>query len=186
MKRKIYFRIKVSLKKTSTWAVVLTALLLLAVLMGISVPDSAETRIGIILGDSSRAERIIKRIEESESIFEIVEYEDRDRLIKDLKKGTMECGLVFNSDFDQNISEGKLKEQIEYISSPYTTKGLVVREVVYASFLKEFGQDILDEEFPKLFEGVSDVISDEEVREYMHNSYGKYLESTDIFTVDFR
>lgn len=184
--RKIYYGIKASLKRSSTWIVIASLVLLTAVFMGISIPDGNGTKLGIISGESKRAEEIIEKIKESDSIYEIVRYDDREELVKDLKKGITECGFVFASDFDANIEKGRLKGQIEYISSPYTTKGLVAREVVFAAFLKEYGRDILDEKFPELFEGVSDETDDVGISEFMHNSYAKYLESTDIFTVDFR
>ena len=99
---------------------------------------------------------------------------------KDIISGRCECGFVFNEEFDKLVQKGKLKESIEYVCGIYTTKGEVAKESLYAQFLKIYSERILSDEY----ENIYGEQNEENLKELLNkNAY--YLDSSDIFTVDF-
>lgn len=179
--RYLFYHTKALLKRRSTWALIVSIAFFIAVILGINVPDVENTKVGIFTNGGTYAKKIANNIEEKSSIYEIVEYEDADKLSDDVLSGKLECGFVFSKDFDKKAESGRFKETVSYICSPYTTKGLVAKETLYSSFLKFYSETILEENYEKIYGE-----KDKEAMEYLLKRNMEYQDSQDIFTVDFR
>lgn len=176
----LFYHTKALLKKRSTWALLISIVLFVMIILGINTPDALNTRLGIITNDSTYAKKIIANIKNGDGVYEIIEYDNQDALKEDVLSGKIECGFIFSDKFDKKAREGRMKDTIEYIFSPYTTKGLVAKETLYASFLKYYSEVILMDNYEKIYGEY-----DEEKADYLLKQNSEYQDSQDIFTVDF-
>ena len=135
--------------------------------------------------DSYRAIAVTDGLIAKSGVYEVSLYEDPEQLKKDVQSGELECGFIFDEEFDVKADRGRLNGSIEYVSSPYTTKGLVAKEALFASFLQNYSNDILKKDYPKMF-GNQDEALKEEILELLSDRNAYYINSNDIFEVDFR
>ncbi len=183
--RFLYYHLKAFLKHREPWVLLGTIVLLIFVFKDIKFPSVDNTRIGVVTYDSYRAVAVTDRLKEKSGVYEVTLYDDPELLKKDVQRGELECGFIFNEEFDSKADRGRLNGSIEYVSSPYTTKGLVAKEALFASFLQNYSNDILEREYPKMF-GNQDESLKEEIMELLSDRNAYYINSNDIFEVDFR
>ena len=178
--RRLFLRIKASLKKRSTIVVILSIIFLIAVAKSVTVPSLDNTVMGIVLNGSEEGEKIVDKLDTKDRIFNVKIYEDVDELKSDILSGKTECGFIFADDFDDMVEKRKLKKTVTYISSIYTTKGEIAKETVYGAFLDNYSEYILEDEYEKIFGEKND-----EVMSELLELNALYKESSSIFTVDF-
>lgn len=174
-------RIKAVMKRPSTWAILISVMLLALVLNSISLPEGENVKVGIVTKESRMAQKIFRDLE---STYSFIIYEDEEAMEKDVSTGKLECGFVFDEDFDHNVEKGRTKNQIDLVVSNYSTRASAVMETVYAAFLENYSEVLLREDFEKNFEGA--VSDNEEALEYMLKQNRFYLEGNGIFTIDFK
>ncbi len=182
--RRVFYHTKALLKKRSTWVLICSFVLLFAVIKGMTFPDPDNTRIGFILNDSEYAEKIADDMKKTSDVYSIVLYEDKDEMSKEIVNGNLECGFVFDDSFDESFERGKLNNTVEYVSSPYTTKGMAVRESFSAAFMRQYSFDIIKGSYTKVF-GRTDKETKEEILNYIKEKNAYYIDSNEIFEVDF-
>ena len=183
--RFLYYHLKALLKHREPWVLLGTIVLLIVVFKDITFPSVDNTRVGVVLYDSYRAIAVTDGLIEKSGVYEVTLYEDPESLKKDVLSGELECGFIFDEEFDAKADRGRLNGTIEYVSSPYTTKGLVAKEALFASFLQNYSNDILKKDYPKMF-GNQDESLKEEIMELLSDRNAYYINSNDIFEVDFR
>lgn len=183
--RFLYYHLKAFLKHREPWVLLGTIVLLIFVFKDITFPNVDNTRVGVVIYDSYRATAVTDGLKEKSGVYEVILYDDPQKLKKDVERGELECGFVFDEDFDSKADRGRLNGSIEYVSSPYTTKGLVAKEALFASFLQNYSNDILRKDYPKMF-GNQDESLKEEILELLSDRNAYYINSNDIFEVDFR
>lgn len=181
--RYIYYHLKALLKRRSTWAVVVTVVFLVFVYWGITFPSIDNTFIGVVTADSERACSIIESIEGRSSLYGIKRYDSADELKNDVMSGKLECGFVFDDNFDRMVDKGKLKNLIEYVHSPYTTKGLAAKETVFSAFLENYSNDVIQKEYGKIFGSFDDETKDD-ITKSIKESNEYYLEGNEIFDIE--
>ena len=181
--RYIFYHTKALLKKRQTWAVIVTLIFLAFVYSGITFPSIENTYIGVVTYGSKQADEMIDILSKRSALYEIKIYEDDDELKKDILNGTLECGFVFDENFDKFVDKGKLKNTIEYIYSPYTTKGLAAKETIFSAFLDTYSNKIWLKEYPKIF-GSFDEDQKKEIIESMEKSNEYYKGSNVIFDIE--
>lgn len=183
--RYIFYHAKASLKKRHTWVLIATIILLIFTYSGITVPSVDNTKVGIITRGSSRAEMILENMERRTTLYEFVKYDDVDALLEDVSDGTLECAFIFADDYDRLFDKKKFRDSIEYVSSPYTTKGLVAKETFYSAFLENYSNEILLSEYNDMF-GSNDESLKEEIAEMLKDRNSYYISGNEIFEVDFK
>lgn len=146
-----FLSLKECLKKRSSWLWLFGMLFLLWSTAGISIPDYKNMNVGICGRDSLYAEAIIESIFYKDESFLAVEYETQEELERAVTAGIVDCGFVFLKDFDRYIKENNPEDAILYISSPFSSKGEVAKERVFAAFLKLYSEEILKELEPDIF-----------------------------------
>lgn len=182
--RYVFYHVKALLKKRETWVLIATIIFLIFVYNGITLPSSDNTSIGVVLSDSSRASSIASIMENKTSLYTISEYKDIDSLKTDVLSGKIECGFIFSDDFDKLMERGKLKDTVKYIYSPYTTKGIAIKETVSSAILEEYSDEILKKQYSKMF-GSQDPELKSEILSKLYEQNHYYLDGNDIFEVDF-
>ena len=183
--RFLYYHLKAFLKHREPWVLLGTIVLLIFVFKDITFPNVDNTRVGVVIYDSYRANAVTDGLKEKSGVYEVTLYEDPESLKRDVQSGELECGFIFDEDFDTRADKGRLNGTIEYVYSPYTTKGLVAKEALFASFLQNYSNDILKKDYPKMF-GNQDESLKEEIMELLSDRNAYYINSNDIFEVDFR
>lgn len=183
--RFLYYKAKAMLKHREPWILLCTVVLLVFVFKNITLPRVDNTRIGVVTYDSNRAFDITEKLKDSDSIYEIVRYDSPESLQKDVAKGNLECGFVFDEEFDRLADKGRINGSVEYVYSPYTTKGLVAKEALFASFLQNYSNDILEKNYSKMFGNQDDSLR-EEIMELLRDRNACYIDSNEIFHVDYR
>ena len=136
--------LKEYLKKRGTWLSMIGSLFLLWIVMGISVPDYKNMKVGFCMTDSLYADSIKEELVNNENSFLFIEYQNEELLQKDIINGIIDCGFVFLENFDEKVENRETKNSIRYISTSFSDKGEVVKEKVYAAFFKIYSENILE------------------------------------------
>ncbi len=148
--------LKVYGRKKAYWLQTAAMVLVLAVFSMISVPDGKNVAVGIYCGESSLAKDVLRTLESRESIFEFREYDSEERLYRDVTAGKAECGFLFREDFDRRAKSGNQEESVTYICTPFTVKGEVARETVYAAWLRIYSGQMLTNSEENIFGNVQE------------------------------
>ncbi|MCR4850675.1 MAG: hypothetical protein K5870_05380 [Lachnospiraceae bacterium] len=183
--RFLYYHLKAILKHREPWILMATAVVLVFVFKDITFPSVDNTRVGVVTYDSYRADAVAEGLKSRSGVYQVTVYDDPYSLRRDVQKGELECGFIFDEEFDQKADRGRLNGSIEYVYSPYTTKGLVAKEALFASFLQNYSNDILAKNYSKMF-GNQDESLKGEIMELLSDRNAYYIDSNDIFEVDFR
>ena len=204
----IFLHIKAALMRRSTYVVAIAVVVFIAVITSIKVPGNDNVKIGIVLNDSVKAREIInclkadgvqdaknaydaenaRNADSAGQFFDFVIVEDENELTSNVVNGQYECGFVFSDRFDEAFDTDRkvpLKKLIEYVHSPYTTKGEIAKERLFAEILKDYGNVVLTKDCERLF-GTSSKEHDNEVSAYLLNANEEYLNSSEIFTIEFK
>lgn len=179
---KLFYLAKASLKKWSTWTVILSLVFLIAVVLGVKKPENGCV-VGIVGNGTDIGKVICSR---NDSIFSFRAYDSEEDLEKDVASGLADCGFVFEKDFDSRLIRGETDRSVNCITSVYTVKGQVASETVFRYVLEYENTYILSDAFDAVFgksysENDKDIIMDN-----LLLKTGNYLDGNSIFTIDFR
>lgn len=163
-------------RKKAYWLQTAAMVFLLAVISGTSVPDGKNVAVGIYCGESSLAQDVLQALEGRETMFEFRGYDSEDGLYRDVTAGKAECGFLFGADFDRRAERGDLEEAVTYICTPFTVKGEVARETVYASWLRIYSDQMLTNSEKNIFGNVR-----EERRNALLEKNHDYQEGEKVF-----
>lgn len=133
------------LKKRSSYLTILGMIVLIWLISGISTPDSLNMKTGLYCGMSSVAHQIKDSLVAEESDFEFVIYEEEETLIQDVIQGKIDCGFVFAEDFDKMFECRDTVDGITYYKTPFSTKGEVLKEKIFASYFELYSRNILED-----------------------------------------
>lgn len=174
----VYYKLqlKLWLKHRICWLQILFLVLLLLVIGNIHIPDAKNSRIGLAGVTSGIAQNIADRLMQKSDVYQFATYEDPEELEQAVEAGELECGFVFAEGFTKRYEEGSFTDSITYVYTPFTTKGLAVRETVYGAVLELYGE--------KLWQQNEETIvgqSSEEISAMLTDRYEYYLNSDAIF-----
>lgn len=178
--------LKVYVRRSSTWLQLLGMLLLLLLLSVIKLPSGDNLKVGIVKAEGEYGNRIIRELLQEESIFQFSLYEDTESLKHDVLGGKLECGFFFSDDLDRKIQEGNWQRTVNYVATPFSVKGVVARETVYACFFEVFSEEILKQREGELFWGEDPARSSRLVelkRDYADSNSVFHLEIMKVETV---
>ena len=174
----VYYKLqlKLWLKHRICWLQILFLVLLLLVIGGIHIPDAKNSRIGLAGVTSGITQTIADRLMQKRNVYEFVAYETSEELEQAVEAGELECGFVFDKEFAKQYEEGSFTDNITYVYTPFTTKGLAVKETVYGAVLELYGERLLQQN-QEIIVGQSS----EEASTMLAERYEYYLNSDAIF-----
>lgn len=181
----IYYHTKALFMKRYTWVLVGALVLLCLIFGGIRIPDVENTMVGVVMYGNQKAADIVNRMGKETEIYKFVEYDNPERLKEDISIGALECGFIFDEDYDSLYERDRLYKSVEYISSPYTTKGIVAKERFFAAYLKEYSEVILKEESGRIFAD-NDSENKKKIEDMLLDRNAYYLSGDEVFEVDFK
>lgn len=174
----VYYKLqlKLWLKHRICWLQILFLVLLLLVIGGIHVPDAKNSRIGLTGVTSGITQTIADRLLQKSDVYQFTTYEDTEELEQAVEAGELECGFVFDKEFAKQYEEGSFTDSITYVYTPFTTKGMAVRETVYGTVLELYGEKLLQQNQETIVGQ-----SSEEASTMLAERYEYYLNSDAIF-----
>lgn len=174
----VYYKLQLKLwmKRRICWLQILFLVLLLLVIGSIHIPDAKNGRIGLAGVTSGIAQTIADRLLQKSDVYQFTTYEDPEELEQAVEAGELECGFVFAEDFTKRYEEGSFTDSITYVYTPFTTKGLAVKETVYGAVLELYGEKLLQQNEETIVGQ-----SSEEISAMLADRYEYYLNSDAIF-----
>lgn len=178
----LFFKVKASLKKWSTWVVIASIAFLLSVLCGIKIPENTFV-VGIVSNGTEIGNVIIGQ---TDSAFVFKAYESKEEMSEDVSTGLIECGFVFDESFEERLEKNDKEKAVEYIYSPYTLKGQVAKETVFRYVYEYENSFILSEGLDAVYGDTIDKADKDIIMGKLLGKTGLYLDGNSTFTVDFR
>ena len=174
----VYYKLqlKLWLKHRICWLQILFLVLLLLVIGGIHIPDAKNSRIGLTGVTSGITQTIADRLIQKRDVYQFITYEGTEELEQAVKEGELECGFVFAEDFEKLYEKGSFADSITYVYTPFTTKGMAVRETIYGTVLELYGERLLQQNQETIVGQ-----SSEEASTMLAERYEYYLNSDAIF-----
>ena len=169
-------QLKLWLKHRICWLQILFLVLLLLVIGGIHVPDAKNSRIGLTGVTFGITQTIADRLLQKSDVYQFTTYEDTEELEQAVEAGELECGFVFAEDFEKQYEKGSFADSITYVYTPFTTKGMAVRETIYGTVLELYGEKLLQQNQETIVGQ-----SSEEISAMLADRYEYYLNSDAIF-----
>lgn len=174
----VYYKLqlKLWLKHRICWLQILFLVLLLLVIGGIHIPDTKNSSIGLVGVTSGITQTIADRLMQKRDVYQFTTYEGAEELEQAVEAGELECGFVFDKEFAKQYEEGSFTDSITYVYTPFTTKGMAVRETVYGTVLELYGEKLLQQNQETIVGQ-----SSEEISAMLADRYEYYLNSDAIF-----
>ena len=174
----VYYKLqlKLWLKHRICWLQILFLVLLLLVIGGIHIPDTKNSSIGLAGVTSGITQTIADRLMQKRDVYQFTTYEGTEELEQAVEAGELECGFVFDKEFAKQYEEGSFTDSITYVYTPFTTKGMAVRETVYGTVLELYGEKLLQQNQETIVGQ-----SSEEISAMLAERYEYYLNSDAIF-----
>lgn len=174
----VYYKLqlKLWLKRRICWLQILFLVLLLLVIGNIHIPDAKNSRIGLAGVTSGITQTIADHLMQKSDVYQFTTYEDPEELEQAVEAGELECGFVFAEDFAKRYEEDSFTDGITYVYTPFTTKGLAVKETVYGAVLELYGEKLLQQNEETIVGQ-----SSEEISAMLTDRYEYYLNSDAIF-----
>lgn len=174
----VYYKLqlKLWLKYRICWLQILFLVLLLLVIGGIHIPDTKNSSIGLAGVTSGITQTIADRLMQKRDVYQFTTYEGTEELEQAVEAGELECGFVFAEDFEEQYEKGSFADSITYVYTPFTTKGMAVRETIYGTVLELYGEKLL-------LQNQETIVgqSSEEISAMLADRYEYYLNSDAIF-----
>ncbi len=172
-------QLKSWVKSKAFWIQTVVMLLALWIITGISIPSGEVTEVGIGNANGYYSQKIEKTLQEKDTAFEFVSYQNLEQLKQDVESGKIECGFWFEDDFEENFESGSTRQQIQFISTPFVAKGFVAKETFYTAYLDVSGEVILRDASQEYFEDDST-----QAFEMIQEKYEELKTKEDSFRVD--
>lgn len=174
----VYYKLqlKLWLKHRICWLQILFLVLLLPVIGGIHIPDTKNSSIGLAGVTSGITQTIADHLMQKRDVYQFTTYEGTEELEQAVEAGELECGFVFDKEFAKQYEEGSFTDSITYVYTPFTTKGMAVRETVYGTVLELYGEKLLQQNQETIVGQ-----SSEEISAMLADRYEYYLNSDAIF-----
>lgn len=107
--------------------------------------DSGKIRIGVFSEDREIVPEIIDKLLEQDGMFQFYICDSQQMLKDDVAARRAECGYEFVDDFKEKLDRRKFKRSIRVYSAPSTIMADLSKEVVFASVIEVYGEDILEQ-----------------------------------------
>lgn len=174
----VYYKLqlKLWLKHRICWLQILFLVLLLLVIGGIHIPDTKNSSIGLAGVTSGITQTIADHLMQKRDVYQFTTYEGAEELEQAVEAGELECGFVFDKEFAKQYEEGSFTDSITYVYTPFTTKGMAVKETVYGTVLELYGEKLLQQNQETIVGQ-----SSEEASTMLAERYEYYLNSDAIF-----
>lgn len=147
---------------------------------------AADTRSGVEVGiyfskEDELSGTLYNKLLESGDAFSFLRYEDKEKMIEDVKLGALECAYVFDEEFWTAVTTGNYKKSVQSYVSPATIFNSAANELIFSCLIQISGYEIIGgylhtESFPE--EAAA------EAEEYLYDAYEAYCRGGETFHLD--
>ena len=154
---------------------------LLYVFQNVVFPVSYRMEYGVFVDGAVCGEEIIERLKKDD-LYHVLVFDSRKAMEDEVRAGRIDCGFVLDSRLNGVKSLRNLRKLAEYVTSPSTAKGVVLREKVFAAFLASAAGQMLVSftENGEIFETESDALKQD-----MERTYRYIHENTEVIEAIF-
>lgn len=170
---------KAWVRRKTSWMQVLGMILLVVLTAQVQLPDAENTRVGVCSAPDEYAGRVLERLRAGDSMFDFIEYPQETAMRQELVAGRIECGFIFSENFQELVQEGRIKDSVTYICTPFSAKGMVVQETFYAAFFEGYSKKILIGSEEEMYGR-----SSEKLTEALLEKRDDYLYDREMFCMD--
>lgn len=98
-----------------------------------------------ILAEDEEGMRLFNKLQEEKGVFDFFIYEDQEEMMRQIEKGSLECGFVLPEGFYENLEKGKMMRQIVLYYSPASSAHKISYEVVFSHLFELLSEGVLSD-----------------------------------------
>lgn len=176
----VYYRLllKNVCEKKTTWFSVAGMIFVVLLILGIRIPARNNTNVGIAPGESKNARQIYEILHDQNGVFDVLIYEDEEKMKEDIASGNLVCGFCVAENLDQKMEDGKIKDSVKYITGPMEAEGEVAKETFYSAFLVAYSDELICQKETDIY-GTKDSKRLARIREEMN----RLLNEEEVFQI---
>ncbi len=183
MKKWIPIQLKRSLVNPFAWIVAVLALAAFLLANSILLHEPLTTAFGLYTEGGECARHMEEFFSDNrDSACPCILYTDEEAMKRDVLRGKLDCAFAASANLDEIVFEELEDHGITYYQTPSTQEGLIIKEKVFLSVMQAKAEQILKDmaadrkTFPT---------GDEKLAEGLLRTQEEYMESDDLFHVDF-
>lgn len=181
LKQYVGLLIKAAFTRKRNWILWGMWILILWLLVSLRIPESNQCQVGIWYPDTRDATQIAELLQNEEDSLLFVRYEQKEDLEKAVLEGQLDCGFIMQKDLDDRIQAENLRQSILYLYTPFTTKGEIAKEYVYAAYMKVYDPVFLQTQVEGMLQSSEDA---EKVNAYLASRSLEYRNSDVLFDME--
>lgn len=137
----------------------------------------SKTSVGIIM-DSNTKEKIFEKINSTSNVVSFIEYKEKEELISDVAKGSIDSGFVLADNIIEEVLSGNYEETIFTYVSTQSVLANVSKEHIASAIFEIYSNQKYENYINKYFK-------DENAKEYAKKTYKEYLTNSSTFNIEF-
>ena len=183
MKKWIPIQLKRSLANPFAWIVAVLALAAFLLVNTIVLHEPQTTAFGLYTKGGECARHMEEFFaNDSDATCPCVLYTDEETMKRDVLRGKLDCAFSSSENLDEIVFDELEEHGITYYQTPSTHEGLIIKEKVFLSIMQAKAEQVLKDMAAdkKTFRK-----ADEKLAEGLLRTQKEYMESDDLFHVDF-
>ena len=157
-------------------------LFLLYIFMQVVFPTSERMTYGILARNVENLPLILEKLEDDSDIYTYVLFDDREALNTEVRSGRLDCGFVLDERLNAITDLTKMDRCVDYICSTSTTKGVFLKEKMFAAVYRMVLKQLL---LSYANDGVSFKNPSPEIADVLMAAWQKYLSGQETLQVVF-
>lgn len=168
--------LKKQCKNIRSWLLLILMFFCFELYQQMAIPKDYQRVVGVVCEDSVYGQQIYGNLENSASKFVFTLFTNEENMIRQVKNHTLECGFVFNQEFDEAFQNNNFAKAIDWYVSEQQVYANVARETVSAAMLQVYANLLLEERQEYIFGK-----QDEQQLERLYAYNKQYLQNRDLF-----
>lgn len=176
--------LKAWLLRKNSWYTLVVMTILLGCIACVHIPKRLEQMqvIGVYTANDQMAEEILQHCMEDSQVFHFVPYDSKVELEKDVMSGNIAGGCVVDEAFSKHIENDNLRKQVTCLTASGSSEIFVLKETIYAAFLKVYSPEFLAKQSIYVFDDTLDE-AESEVTQTLTQNFEKYNAQDALFHV---
>lgn len=172
----IKLNIKQCVLNLSFWCMLSAAVMFMYLLSCISAQNEQSVNVLMVCEDGESGREIADDlIREAPAGYDFSYADSVDEMMQLVTTGEADCGVIFESDVDRRLSDGKLKDAVTFYQYAGSAAGYTAREVIFPHLLKRASNGLIEDYIMK-----QDPSTTDEVKGVIRTANDAFVSGTDI------